>query len=182
MTLETILIVIAIVVAVVLLSVILLIRSAKKLRRMNSDLDKDWLEIDLLLKRRNDELPRLIQTCRSYMPADKEAFKLLSEARSSYQKAASIPAKAQADALMTEALRKLSSEAERFPELKSNHTFRQVCEQLLEIEERITERGELFNQDIKHFNDRLEGVPGKWVRGMAKARPRPVFEIADSSR
>lgn len=181
MTLETIIIILAIAVAVVLTALILLIRSAKNLRRMNLDLDKDWLEIQLLMKQRNNEMPRLIQTCRSYMPGEKEAFRLISEARNSYQKAASTTAQAQADAMMTQALQKLSSEAERFPELRSNHTFRQIREQLKEIEERITERGDLFNQDTEMFNARLAHIPGRWVRGMAKAQPRPFFEISRSS-
>ncbi|HEX5481522.1 MAG TPA: LemA family protein [Terriglobia bacterium] len=178
MTLETIIIILAVAAALVLTALILLIRSAKNLRRMNLDLDKDWLEIKLLMKQRNNEMPRLVQTCRSYMPGEKEAFQLISEARNFYQRAASIAAQAQADALMSQAVQKLSSEAERFPDLRSNHTFRQIREQLKEIEERIAERGDLFNQDTEMFNARLAHIPGRWVRGMAKAQPRTLFTIS----
>ncbi len=172
---ESVVIALAIIFAVILIGILLLIRSARGLKRANSELNKDWLNIETLLKQRNDELPRLIQTCRSYMPAEHEGFKLIPEARSACQRAASVEEKARADARLTHALQKLFSEAESYPDLKSNNTFAQLQSRLLEIEERIAERRELFNEDVRLFNARLHRPPGTWVRGMARVQPRPFF-------
>jgi LemA protein len=168
-------IILAIIFAVILIGILLLVRSARGLKRANIELNKDWLNIETLLKQRNDELPRLIQTCRSYMPADHDSFRLIPEARSACQGAASVEEKARADARLTRALQKLFSEAESYPDLKSNNTFAQLQNRLLEIEERIAERRELFNEDVRLFNARLHRPPGKWVRGMARVQPRHFF-------
>lgn len=172
---ESVIIALAVIFVAILIGIILLIRSERGLKRANSELNKDWLNIETLLKQRNDELPRLLQTCRSYMPVEHESFRLILEARSTCQRATSVEEKARADARLAQALRKLFSEAESYPDLKSNNTFVQLQNRLLEIEERIAERREFFNEDVRLFNARLHRLPGKWVRGMARVQPRPFF-------
>lgn len=148
---------------------------ARNLKRLQNNLEKDWAEIDKLLKQRSNELPRIIQTCRSYLPDEQEALKAVSEARSIYQKALTFQDKARADAVITQALHKLFAETKNSPQLESNNTFIQLQTNLMEIEETIAERRDLFNEDVQQFNARLRRIPGKWMSGRAHAKPRTLF-------
>lgn len=151
----------------------LLLRSGRTLRRASAQLDKDWSDIEVFVKQRNDHLPRLIQTCRSYMSADHPALKAVSEARSAYQKASSAGERAAAGARMAQSLQRLFSEAGEYDGLKNNPTFTQLRSRLGEIDERISERCDLFNEDVTRFNTRLAGFPGRWMKG--KLKPRATF-------
>jgi LemA protein len=151
----------------------LLLRAGRTLRRASAQLDKDWSDIEVLVKQRNDHLPRLVQTCRAYMPADHPALKAVAETRSAYQKANSVGERAAADARIARSLQKLFSEAGQYDGLKNNHTFMQLHSRLVEIDETISERRDLFNEDVTRFNTRLAGFPGSLMKG--KLKPRAIF-------
>ena len=164
--------VVVIIIIVVLLGIYLLLRSARNLRHAASQLDKDWSDIEIFLKQRNTELPRLIQTCRSYMPPDSRALQLVSEARNRYQKATSAGERAEAGASTAQAIQKLFSEAGNYDGLKNNITYVQIQNRLLELEERISERRDLFNEDVARFNTRLARFPGNLFAGKGTLKPR----------
>src|ERR1700686_5919652 len=65
--------------------------------RLRNDIDKAWSNIDVLLKQRHDELPKLIETCKGYMQSEQKTFQMVVEARNAYQGATTVPDKAQAD-------------------------------------------------------------------------------------
>src|SRR5580700_5403156 len=69
--------------------------------RLKNDIDKAWANIDVLLKQRHDELPKLIETCRGYMQYEQRTFQLITEARTAYLKAGSVTEKAQADNMIS---------------------------------------------------------------------------------
>src|SRR5260370_39391896 len=75
--------------------------------RLRNDIDKAWSNIDVLLKQRHDELPKLIETCKGYMQYEQQTLQRIVEARTAYQKAATIPEKAQADTMLGGALKTL---------------------------------------------------------------------------
>src|SRR6202162_1995140 len=68
--------------------------------RLRNDMDKAWANIDVLLKQRHDELPKLIETCKGYMQYEQKTFQLVVEARNAYSKATTLAEKAQADNLI----------------------------------------------------------------------------------
>ena len=74
-----------------------LITIYNSLVRLKNDIDKAWANIDVLLKQRHDELPKLIETCKGYMQYEQKTFQLITEARTAFMKAGSIGEKAQAD-------------------------------------------------------------------------------------
>src|SRR5208283_2171549 len=73
--------------------------------RLRNDVDKAWANIDVLLKQRHDELPKLIETCKGYMQYEQQTFQLITEARTAFMKAGTVSEKAQADNLITGALK-----------------------------------------------------------------------------
>lgn len=150
----------------------LLARFRGSLRRASRQLDRDWSDIEVFIKQRNDHLPRLVQTCRSYMPHDHSSLKRVTEARSTQQKAVSFEEKTGAAAKTTQALERLLLDAGQFDGVRSNGTYLQLQNHMLEIEERIAERREAFNEDVARFNARLTRFPGSLFAGKANLRPR----------
>src|SRR4030081_2058299 len=84
--------------------------------RLKNDIDKAWANIDVLLKQRHDELPKLIETCKGYMQYEQKTFQMIVEARSAYQNATTVQDKAQADNMVSGALKTLFAVAENYPD------------------------------------------------------------------
>ena len=82
---------------------------------LKNDIDKAWANIDVLLKQRHDELPKLIETCKGYMQYEQKTFQMIVEARNAYQSATTVADKAQADSTLTGALKTLFAVAENYP-------------------------------------------------------------------
>ncbi len=165
------------IIAVVVIAAFLLYlsRTAKRLRQIKIEMDKDWSDIELLLKERQDELPRLIQTCRSYMVNDEKTLELVRATRAQSTGAVTLPEKAQAAAAMNEAIERLLAVASRYPDLQKNSAFGQIQARVCEIEERIAERRDLYNSDVCRFNARLKAFPSSIPARIAKIQPRPPF-------
>ena len=105
--------------------------------RLRNDIDKAWANIDVLLKQRHDELPKLIETCKGYMQYEQKTFQLITEARTAFMRANTVAEKAQADNLITGALKSLFAVAENYPELKANNDFMQLQNRISDWKKRL---------------------------------------------
>src|SRR6202158_2003030 len=94
--------------------------------RLKNDIDKAWANIDVLLKQRHDELPKLIEACKGYMQYERKTLQMVVEARNAYQSAITVPDTARADNMMAGALKTLFAVAENYPDLKANSNFLQL--------------------------------------------------------
>ena len=150
--------------------------------RLKNDIDKAWANIDVLLKERHDELPKLIATCKGYMQYEQKTFEAVTEARSAYQKATTVPEKAQADNMVTGALKSLFAVAENYPDLKANNNFMQLQQRITELEERIADRREFFNDSVNVYNIRIQQVPDVFLASMMHLQRRDLFKTADEDR
>jgi LemA protein len=150
--------------------------------RLKNDIDKSWSNIDVLLKERHDELPKLIDSCKGYMQYEQKTFQLVTEARSAYQRASTVPEKAQADNMISGALKTLFAVAENYPELKANANFLQLQQRITELEERIADRREFFNDNVNVYNIRIQQFPDMLLAGMMNLQPRQVFQATEEDR
>jgi LemA protein len=167
-------------IAFALLIVLLVIyfrRSTRRLRRMKNDLDKAWSDIEALFKQESDDLPRLIQTSRSYMPEEKPVLDSVSAARAAYQRAATSEQKAAANAAIRESLKHLFAAAEKHRDLQRNSTFAQLQTRISEIEERISDRCDLYDDEVNRFNARITHFPGNIPARFAGLRLRPLYRV-----
>ena len=161
---------------------IYLITIYNSLVRLRNDIDKAWANIDVLLKQRHDELPKLIETCKSYMQYEQKTFQLIVDARTAFLQASSVAQKAQADNLISGALKSLFAVAERYPELKANNNFMQLQKRISELEERIADRREFFNDDVNTFNIRIRQLPDVFVASMMSLQHRELFKVSEEDR
>ena len=150
--------------------------------RLRNDIDKAWANIDVLLKQRHDELPKLIETCKGYMQYEQKTFQLITEARTAFMRANTVAEKAQADNLISGALKSLFAVAENYPELKANNNFMQLQNRISELEEKIADRREFFNDDVNTYNIRIQQLPDVFIAGMMGLQRKDLFKVTEEDR
>ncbi|MFB3923463.1 MAG: LemA family protein [Terriglobia bacterium] len=171
-----------VVVLVVVGVFIYLITIYNSLVRLRNDMDKAWANIDVLLKQRHDELPKLIETCKGYMQYEQKTLQMITEARTAFMKASTVTEKAQADNLITGALKSLFAVSENYPDLKANNNFMQLQKRISELEERIADRREFFNDDVNTYNIRIQQLPDVFIARMLSLQRRDLFKVTEEDR
>lgn len=127
--------------------------------QMKNDVDKAWSNIDVLLKQRFDEIPKLVSVCEGYMQHEQKTLEAVVQARSLVSGARSDKERMQGQNMLTETLRSLFAVAESYPELKADALFRQLAGRISQIEDQIADRRELYNETVNLYNVRLEQFP-----------------------
>jgi LemA protein len=163
----------------ILLYTVILYNSLVRLRNEN---DRAWANIDVLLKQRHDEIPNLIETVKGYMQHEQQTLVAVTQARAASMNAASIGQKALADLKMASALRGLFAVAENYPQLKANENFLKLQNRISELEERIADRREFFNDDVNTYNTRIGQIPEVFVASFLNLKPRQMFKVSDEDR
>ncbi len=153
-----------------------------ELVRLRNDNDRAWANIDVLLKQRHDEIPNLVETVKGYMQHEQQTLVALTQARAASMNAASVAQKAQADAKMTSALTGLFAVAENYPQLKANDNFLKLQSRISELEERIADRREFFNDDVNTYNTRIGQIPEVFVASFMELKRRDLFKVAEEDR
>jgi LemA protein len=153
-----------------------------ELVRLRNDNDRAWANIDVLLKQRHDEIPNLVETVKGYMQHERQTLEAVARARATAISAASISQKAQADLLLTGALRGLFAVAENYPQLKANENFLRLQNRISELEERIADRREFFNDDVNTYNTRINQIPEVFLASFMELKPREMFKAQEEDR
>jgi LemA protein len=150
--------------------------------RLDKNCEKAWSNIDVLLKQRSDELPKLIDTAKQYMDYEQETLQQVIEARSQVQQASGPKEEAQADSMLKGALGNFFALAEDYPELKANENFTQLQGRISDIEERIADRREYYNEAATTHNTRIEQVPYIVIAGPLGFTEKELFEATAEDR
>jgi LemA protein len=149
---------------------------------MRNDIDKSWANIDVLLKQRHDEVPRLVDVCKGYMQYERETLQMLIEARSRYAAAATLDQKVQASSSISDSLGKVFAVAEKYPGLQANNSFLELQKRISELESQIADRREFYNDSITLFNTRLQQMPDGVVARLFGIRPRFMFVVSPADK
>lgn len=150
--------------------------------RLRNENDRALANIDVLLKQRHDEIPNLVETVKGYMQHEQQTLLAVAQARAASMNAASINQKAVADLKLENALRGLFVVAENYPQLKANENFLKLQNRISELEERIADRREFFNDDVNTYNTRIGQVPDVFVASFMTLKPRAFFKVSDEDR
>ena len=149
---------------------------------LKNDIDKAWANIDVMLKQRHDELPKLLDVCKGYMNYERDTLSKITQARSMYQQAVTVDQKAHADQSMTSALRGFFAVAENYPELKANNNFLQLQKRITELENQIADRREFYNDSVNTFNIRIQVMPDTLVASFMNLQPRSMFKVEEADK
>ena len=153
--------------------------------QIKHNVTKAWANIDVLLKQRHDELPKLIETCKQYMKFEPDTLTRVIEARSKVstaREAQNVPALGQAETGMRAALGSLFALAESYPDLKANQTFQQLQTRISSLENAIADRREFYNESVNVNNVRIEQFPDAIIASMFNFKPAPLLEFSDKEK
>ena len=171
------------VLAVIVIAVIMyFVGLYNKLVAFKNNIDRSFSNIDVLLKQRHDELPKLIETCKGYMQYEQKTLQAVTEARTAFMRATTPAEKAQADNLVSGALKTLFAVAEKYPDLKANTNFMQLQGRITELETKIAAQRGAYNEDVNAFNIRIAQVPANFVAGFMGLQPHALFQVAEADR
>ena len=172
-----------ILVAVIALLVIYAIFSYNGLIRGRNQVENAWSQIDVQLKRRIDLIPNLVETVKGYAAHEKETLDAVVQARNQAISAPNTPAsQAQADNVMTSALRQLFALSEAYPDLKANQNFLALQEELTATEGRVAYARQFYNDSVLGYNNKLQAFPTVFFAKMLKFQRREYFETDEAAR
>lgn len=148
---------------------------------LKNEAKKNWSNIDVLLKQRHDELPKLIATCKRYMEHESETFKAITEARSKVSSAREKQAMGDlgvAETALRVGLGQLFAVVENYPELKANQSFAKLQTRITSLENMIADRREFYNESVTINNTTIEQFPDVII---AKRYRFKAFELLEFS-
>ena len=158
-----------ILIVVLAVVVIYFVMIYNQLVQIKHNVSKAWANIDVLLKQRHDELPKLVETCKQYMKFEQDTLVRVMQARAQVSDAREqhdIGALGQAEGQLRGALGRLFAVAEAYPELKTNETFLHLQNRISSIENAIADRREFYNESVNVNNVRIEQFPDSIVAAM----------------
>lgn len=138
--------------------------------------------IDVQLKRRADLIPNLVETVKGYAKHEKEVFENVTKARASMMKADSLQEKAEANNMMTGALKSLFAVAEAYPDLKANTNFQDLQRQLEDTEDKVSFSRQFYNSNVLEFNSKVQLFPGNLIAGMFGFKVEEFFAATEEEK
>lgn len=148
---------------------------------LKHSVSKSWSNIDVLLKQRHDELPKLVEVCKRYMQYEQETLEKITKARSAVMEARSdgdIQQLGQAESQLRMGLGHLFALAENYPELKANSSFQQLQRRITQLENGIADRREVYNEAVNLNNVRIEQFPDVIVARLFNFKDFSLLEFA----
>ncbi len=171
-----------IVIVIVVILIVLLCIGYNQLIRLKNMVKDQWSQIDVLLKRRCDLIPNLVETVKGYATHEKETLEAVINARNKSVTANSINDSTVANSELTNALNKLFALSEAYPDLKANTNFIDLQKNLKETEDKIAYARQFYNDTVLKYNNKVEMVPTNIVAVLFGFKKYDFFEISDEDR
>lgn len=149
---------------------------------VKNNVDKYWSNIDVLLKQRFDEIPKLVAVCERYMTHEAETLERVIKARNMMAGATDVKGRAEAENFLTDTLKSLFAVTENYPELKADQRFGQLQARITELEDEIADRRELFNASVNIHNIRIAKIPDVFVASAMGYKAKDLWQINTAHR
>jgi LemA protein len=146
--------------------------------RLRVQCDNAWSDIDVQLKRRYDLIPNLVETVKGYAGHEKGTLEAVVQARNSAMSAQGPAAKADAENMLTGALRQVFALAEAYPQLRAVESFTQLQNTLTTLEDTIQNARRYYNAVVRDLNTKIQVFPSNIIAGMFNFKPREFFEVS----
>ena len=171
-----------ILIAVAVVVVLYVIVTYNALVRLRNRVANAWAQIDVQLRRRYDLIPNLVETVKGYAAHERQTFQAVTEARANAINASGVGEQAQAENMISGALKSLFAVAEAYPDLKANQNFLSLQEELSGTEGRISYARQFYNDSVLRLNTKIQNFPSNILAGMFGFREQEYFEADDTSR
>ena len=141
-----------------------------------------WSGIDVQLKRRASLIPNLVETVKGYASHEREVLENVTRARAMLEQAGGAAQAAQADNVLTGALRTLFAVSENYPQLRANENFLALQKELSDVEEKIAFARQFYNRNVMVFNTRIQVFPSVIIANMFNFERFEFFEAEEAAR
>lgn len=166
-----------IIVGILVLLVILLVAMYNGLVRLKIQCDNAWADIDVQLKRRYDLIPNLVETVKGYAAHEKDTLEGVISARNRAMTASTPGERAEAENLLSGALKNLFALAEAYPQLRAVESFTSLQNSLSQIEDTVQNARRYYNAVVRDLNTKIEQFPTNIVANMLGFKERQFFEV-----
>ncbi|MEL0101753.1 MAG: LemA family protein [Euryarchaeota archaeon] len=179
---STVIVVGAIAAVVVLIVLIWFISTWNRLVRLEENVNKSWADIDVLLKQRYDMIPNLVNIVKGYAEHEREIFEQFAVARQAAAGALSsgdVKAVGAAEGTLAGLMPRINMVAEQYPDLKADTSFVNLQNQLVSLENQVSDRREFYNASATNYNSGIQMIPTSIVAGMKGCVRKDLFEVTD---
>mgnify|MGYP001183638309 CR=1 FL=1 len=167
-------------IGIVVVLVLWVVATYNGLVQLREKVRNAWSQIDVLLKRRHDLIPNLVETVKGYASHEKGTLEAVIAARNAAVAAPSEPgAKGAAEGQLTAAVRQLFAVAEAYPNLKADQNFLKLQAELADTENRISSQRSSYNNVVEQYNVKIMSIPTNLIAGPFGFTPQQFFEIQD---
>ena len=165
-----------VIVVIVVILAIALIAMYNNLVRMRNRVDNAWAQVNVQLQRRLDLIPNLVETVKGYASPESGPLQAVTEARTAAMAATTPEARAEAENMLTGALKTLFAVSEAYPDLKASANFLDLQAQLSETEDKISYMRQSYNDTVMKYNNGIQTFPAVIFAGMFGFKERELFE------
>ena len=163
----------------ILILIIAFVAIYNSLVKLRVRVDNSWADIDVQLKRRYDLIPNLVETVKGYASHERDTLEAVIEARNRAMSAQGPEAQAEAENVLTGALRQLFALSEAYPQLRAVESFSNLQSTLNEIEEAVQNARRYYNAVVRDYNTKIHTVPSNVVAGLFRFERRQFFGLED---
>lgn len=140
-----------------------------------------WADIEVQLKRRYNLIPNLVETVKGYATHEKEVFERVTEARTRAMNAKSTTERAEAENILTGALKTLFAVSESYPQLRASENFLELQRELRDTEDKIQAARRFYNTNVRDYNIRIQSLPDMIIANLFGFKKEEFFELEEGS-
>lgn len=150
--------------------------------RLRNNVKRNWSNIDVLLKQRHAELPKLVSVCEGYMKYERETLEKITSLRTAFLGARTVGEKSRIEGELSSVLKTLFAVAENYPDLKADKHFSELRERISFLENQIADRREFYNEGVNVYNIRINQIPDMVVARLCGFQPDELFKASEEER
>jgi len=169
-----------IILAVVVIIILWAIFAFNNFVRLTTRVKEAWSDIDVQLKRRYDLIPNLVETVKGYATHESNTLENVTEMRTRAMNATAPADKAEAENMLSGALKSLFAVSENYPNLKANENFLELQRELEDTENKLQAARRFYNSVVQDLNQNVQMFPGNAIASIGGFRPADFFQLGDA--
>lgn len=171
-----------VVIGVIVLALFWLLATYNSLVTLRNRVREAWSQIDVQLKRRSSLIPNLVETVKGYAKHEKGVLEEVTKARTALMSAKNPHEAADADNMLTGALKSLFAVSENYPQLRASENFKQLQDEISDTETKVAASRQFYNTNVLDLNNNLETIPSAWVGQTFGFKKEEFFKAAEEEK
>jgi LemA protein len=168
--------------AIIALLVVFAIFTYNRLVSLRQAWKRAYADIDVQLRQRHDLVPNLVETVKGYAAHESGVFTAVTQARASAMTARTVGERSAAEGALTSAIGNLMAVAENYPQLKANENFRQLQDELADLENKIAAARRFLNNAVAEYNTAIQQFPAGLFAGTMGFTPAEMFQLSETEK